>query len=84
MPKKSKYSDEFKREAVKLAQSSDKTLVVIASELGMHYKTLTNWVRSAVNKPDTASKQKHHYKELLSENAQLKRELKRAQMERDI
>ena len=84
MLRKSKYSPEFKREAVKLAHSSDKKLSVIADELGVCYKTLCNWTREAVKKPDTPTKKQHHYQELLAENAKLKRELKRAQQEREI
>lgn len=84
MSRRSKYSPEFKREAVKLSQSSGKKLYIIAEELGVCYKTLCNWTREAVKKPDTPSKKQHHYQELLTENAKLKRELKRAQQERDI
>lgn len=86
MPKGIRYTAEFKREAVKLAQTSDKSHAVIAQELGISYKTFTNWLRTAmtdISKPIT-KKAQHHYKELLDENARLKRELKRAQMERDI
>ena len=87
MLKGQSYNSEFKREAVKLAQSSDKSLPVISEELGVNYKTLSRWVRESMNKPIKKQGQRtkeHHYQELLSENAKLKRELKRAQQERDI
>ena len=86
MPTRKRYTTEFKREAVKLAQTTDKSHAIIAQELGISYKTLTTWLRNAMtdsSKP-TSKKAQHHYKELVDENARLKRDLKRAQMERDI
>lgn len=90
-----KYTAEFKREAVKLAQSSDKRIYQTAQDLGMNEKTLYNWVAIAMrskpkdNMPSKASEKpstntKHRYQELEEENAKLKKELARAQMERDI
>ena len=64
MPKGIKYTDEFKREAVKLAQSADKPVKQFAGELGIKYKTLNYWVRTAImpvteiKAPTGAS---HHY-----------------------
>jgi transposase len=87
MPKGIKYTDEFKREAVKLAQSADKSVKQIAGELGIKYKTLNYWVRTAIM-PVTEIKAttgaSHHYQELLIENQRLRRELKRAEQEREI
>lgn len=80
------YTDEFRREAVKLAQTSDKSYTLIAQELGMSSKTLSNWVRAAMKAPIKSNNRskESHYQELLKENAKLKRELKRAQQEREI
>ncbi len=86
MPKGIKYTDEFKREAVKLAQSADKPVKQIAGELGIKYKTLNYWVRTAII-PVTeikATGASHHYQELLIENQRLRRELKRTEQEREI
>ena len=79
-----KYTSEFKREAVKLAQSSGKSLMTIAKEFGVNYKTLTNWTRQSMNIPPKPAKSNHHYQDLVTENTKLKRELKRTQQERDI
>lgn len=85
-----RYTSEFKREAVKLAIGSNKKIYQVANELGMNEKTLYNWVAIAMRtKPhddDTVKKpsSKHRYQELEEENARLKKELSRAQMERDI
>lgn len=84
MPKGKRYTLEFRREAVKLAQSSENSLAVTAKELGMNYKTLCNWVHEAMNQPTKSTKKTSPYQELLAENVKLKRALKRAQQERDI
>jgi transposase len=41
----SKYSPEFKREAIALAMSSGKSINQTARELGMSHETLRNWVK---------------------------------------
>jgi transposase len=43
----SKYSPEFKRDAVALALSSGKSINQTARELGMSHETLRNWVKQA-------------------------------------
>jgi transposase-like protein len=41
------YSEEFRREAVRLADSGTKPLAQIARELGIHLETLRSWRRQA-------------------------------------
>ncbi|QIZ38570.1 transposase [Saccharopolyspora sp. ASAGF58] len=41
----SKYSPEFREEAVQLALESSKSVADVARELGMHPETLRTWVR---------------------------------------
>lgn len=88
MSKKTNYPSEFKREAVKLAQSSNKSTSQVAEELGIKPNTLYNWISNAMKEQKPVLKAKksptHHYKELEQENRRLHKELKRAQMERDI
>ena len=90
MSKKSTYTSEFKREAVKLVQTSDKPLTVIANELGIKANTLYTWMQRAMKNPPVTKKLSanntptHRYQELEQENRSLRKELKRAQMERDI
>lgn len=88
MPKGTIYTSEFKREAVKLAQSSGKPISQIAAEMGIKANTLYNWVYISMKKQKPLSKAKqpatHRYKELEQENKRLQKELKRAKMERDI
>ena len=89
MRNQTKFSSEFRREAVKLAQSSDKPTKQIAVELGVKSTTLYQWMSRAMkNKTSRVSKaeqkSKHSYQDLESENMRLKKELRRAEMERDI
>jgi len=76
------YSEEFKEQAVRLALSSDKTYRQIAEELGICSKTLGLWVKIYQDKegsPDLAITSSER-KELI----QLRRDIKRVEMERDI
>jgi hypothetical protein len=41
----SKYTDEFKRDAVELVRSSGRSINDVARELGLCHETLRNWVR---------------------------------------
>jgi transposase len=89
MSKGTHYPSEFKREAVKLAQSSDRPTSQIAAELGIKANTLYNWVSIAMKDKTTPTastepKSKHSYQDLERENKRLTKELKRAEMEREI
>ena len=41
------YSDEFRREAVRLVESGKGDVVQVAKDLGMHPQSLRNWLRMA-------------------------------------
>jgi len=43
MPKIAPYTDEFKREAVKLLRTSERTIPQLAKELGVSPQSLRNW-----------------------------------------
>ena len=43
----SKYTEEFRRDAVDLVRSSQRPINQVARELGMSHETLRNWVRAA-------------------------------------
>ena len=47
MPRPSKYPEQFRRDAVELARSSDRSLREIGRELGVNHETLRNWVNAA-------------------------------------
>jgi len=47
MPKTPPYSEEFKREAVRLYRGSDRSLAQLAEELGVSRGSLSNWISRA-------------------------------------
>ncbi len=47
MPKTPPYTEEFKREAVRLSKTSGRSLAQLASELGVSRGSLSNWVSQA-------------------------------------
>jgi transposase len=47
VPRPSKYSEEFRRDAVELVRSSGRTLRDVGRELGVNHETLRNWVNAA-------------------------------------
>jgi transposase len=76
-----KYSDEFKEEAVKLAERGDVPVSQTAKELGVNAEMLRRWIREFGTRRDGSrgmSPEEH------SEMIRLRRELKRVTEERDI
>ena len=47
MAKTPPYSEEFRREAVRLLRSSDRSVPQLAAELGVSQQSLRNWVHQA-------------------------------------
>ena len=47
MPRPSKYSEDFRRDAVELVRSSGRTLRDVGRELGVNHETLRGWVSAA-------------------------------------
>ncbi|SEB32899.1 transposase [Amycolatopsis tolypomycina] len=47
MSSRSKYPEQFRRDAVELVNSSDRPLRQIARELGVNHETLRAWVNTA-------------------------------------
>ncbi len=80
-----KFSVEFKRDAVEIVRSSDRSIAEVARELGIYDSSLGNWVRQdQVNRGErdgVSSNDKDRMLELERENARLRMErelLKRA------
>ena len=80
-----KFSDEFKRDAVEIVRSSDRSIAEVARELGIYDSSLGNWVRQdQINRGEReglSSDEKARLRELERENARLRMErelLKRA------
>jgi len=82
-----KYTEEFRKEAVKMALESDQTNAQIAENLGVKYKTFMNWIHKSMTEPEEASKTidyKSRYQELVDEVTKLKKDLKQTTIEREI
>ena len=83
MTTKKTYSKEFKHEAVRLLETSDKTGVDVARELGIKRNQLYKWREELKAKGDDAfqgpgrrpADQDSQVAQLKKENAQLKEEL---------
>ncbi len=80
-----KFSDEFKRDAVEIVRSSDRSIAEVARELGIYDSSLGSWVRQdQINRGEregVSSNDKDRLLELERENARLRMErelLKRA------
>lgn len=85
MSKKQTYTDEFKAEAVKLIDEHDGNVSAAARSLGIAMQTLSNWkTKSEDGRLAGTDGYDEKHMALLEENKKLKRQLKTAQMERDI
>lgn len=92
MRKPRRFTDEFKREAVALLQTSGRPLIQIARELGIQPSMLRNWRKIAGMPAGAALPSGMHATppqagspgEQSAEIARLKREVERLRMERDI
>jgi transposase-like protein len=80
-----KFSDEFKRDAVEIVRSSDKSIAQVARELGIYDSSLGNWVRQdgidRGEREGLTSDERARISQLERENARLRMErelLKRA------
>jgi transposase len=76
---RTKYDEEFKKNAVKLSYASPKTVKQIADDLGIHENLLYNWRRKYTSEGD-----KTRYATLEEENKALRRENAELTMERDM
>lgn len=75
------YSDEFRAESVRLAQSGDVSAAQVARELGISPNTLYGWIEKCTIKAEDSD---GGGEDLSAENKRLRRELKRAQLECEI
>ena len=78
------YPREFKEEAVRLAQTSGKSIVQVARELGISDTSIHQWRKELTERGKEAFPGSGHQTPLEEENRRLKRELERVQQERDI
>lgn len=84
MPAKKTYSDEFKRDAIHLLETSGKKLSEIEQELGLPHGLIRKWKqRFQINAADN-SLELNDLEQLKAEIRQLKRENEVLRQERDI
>jgi len=85
-----RFSAEFKRWAVEQSLASHETLSAVAARLGVNVQVLSRWRRELTKSSDEDSAPVENqgpdksYQQLERENARLKKQLERAELERDI
>jgi transposase len=84
MPAKSEYSDEFKKEAIRLLESSGKRLTDVERELGIPHGLIRKWQRRFQVNPVSDELELSQVTRLEAEVRALKRELEITRMEREI
>ena len=84
MQKRQTFSKEFKQEAVRLLETTDKPAVDLARELGVRRNQLYKWQEQLHSKGKDAFPGKGRRAEKDGEIARLKYELERVKEERDI
>jgi len=78
------YSDEFKKDAVRLLETSGKTKAEISRELGIPNGLLGRWQRRFNVNEETDTLELSEAEKLRAELRAMKRELELTRMERDI
>jgi transposase len=78
------YTQELKREAVRLAQTSGKSIAQVARELGISDSSIQKFRKELAEHGPEAFPGSGHQTALEEENRRLKRELERTRQERDI
>ena len=85
MTKRTRYTEEFKRQAVELLETRDKPAVELARELGVRQNQLYKWREELLKKGDAAFKGSGRPpKDQQSEVSRLQRENKRLKEELEI
>jgi transposase len=85
MPKEQRtFTHEFKTEAVRLAQTSGKSLTQVARDLGIADSTLHHWCKQLSQYGEQAFPGSGHQAPQEEELRRLKRELEIVRQERDI
>lgn len=78
------YTPEFKREAVRLAQTSGKSIAQVARELGISDPSIHQWRKELMDHGPEAFPGSGHQTAQEEEVRRLKRELEVVKQERDI
>lgn len=85
MPKEQRtFTKEFKQEAIRLAQTSGKSITQVARDLGIADSTLHHWCKLQAEQGEQAFVGSGHQTPLEEEVRRLKRELDIVRQERDL
>jgi transposase len=84
MSQRQRFTREFKLEAVRLLEQSDKPIAELARELGIRRNLLYKWQESLSSKGEAAFPGAGRKRDYEEENARLRQELERVKEERDI
>ena len=84
MAQKKNYSEEFKRDAIRLQETSGKSIGSIEKELGLSHNLLRQWKNRYQVNDETDELERSEIEQLKAELRQAKRELEIARQERDI
>lgn len=82
-PNRRRFSEEFKREAVRLVVDEQYTFKAASKAVGISEKSLRDWHKRLAS-PRDACGQDATLDELRAENKRLRQQLKRAELEREI
>jgi transposase-like protein len=84
MATRSEYSEEFKRDAIRLQETSGKSVGAIEQELGLSHNLLRQWKKRYQVNGVTDALERSEVEQLKAELRQTKRELEITRQERDI
>jgi len=82
-PKSRRFPDEFKRDAVRLVTDEQYTFKAAVQAVGVSVKSLYDWHKKFAPPPEQCGEDAT-VTELQTENKRLRKELKRAELEREI
>ena len=78
-----KFSEEFKRDAVRLVVEENYTFKAAAEAVGASSASLRDWYRKFAPPPEPCGEDAS-FEQLQEENKRLRKQLRRAEMEREI
>jgi transposase len=81
---KKTYSEEFKRDAIRLHETSGKSIGAIERELGLSHNLLRQWKKRYQVNEEHNELERSEIEQLKAELRQAKRELEVTRQERDI
>jgi transposase len=79
-----RYDKQFKLDALRMIEESDRSVASIARDLGMHPNVLYKWRQQLLDDPDDAFPGKGKLKPQEEELRRLRREVENLKEERDI